>query len=121
MTNLKRKVYEDDVTLFRLPKDTKIYTQDSVEIPILSETKITKWVLPGQGVFDSIKVVRRYILLRSNMDHVLNFKYEDQEKRVHLYPRLSAGWFILDCLTGTFFVDLYTGNWNHFKSIDFAK
>jgi hypothetical protein len=30
----------------------------------------------------------------------------------------GTSWFILDLITGTFFVDAYAGNWNFFDDID---
>ena len=113
------KGYEDKVSVTHLPSNTKIYTQENIELPILNTTKSKRYVKPSGGVFDSLVIVDHYILLRSNTDHILTLKNQDEEKRFHLYPRLSAGWFILDVITGTFFIDLYTGNWNHFNDIDY--
>jgi len=115
------KGYEDEVTLTRMPEDIKVYSEGNVEIPILKKIASEKWTVSGRGEFDSVTAVKKYILLRSNQDHILVFKNPEQEKRFHVYPRLSAGWFILGCVTGTFFVDLYTGNWNHFNDIDFEN
>ena len=115
------KGYEDDVSITRLPQNTRVYSQENIEIPILNKTQSQRWSVPGRGEFDSIQVVKSYILLRSNRDHILLFKNQDQERKIHIYPHLSAGWFILDLISGTFFVDLYTGNWNHFNGIDFTN
>lgn len=35
-----------------------------------------------------------------------------------VYPTIGTSWFILDLITGTFFVDAYAGNWNFFDDID---
>jgi hypothetical protein len=117
------KGYEDDVILNNAPKGIRVFTKDSVEIPV--QTVLGKGTERKKGnmqgmvmLYDSTIVVEtRMINLRSNSDHVLILKYQDKEKRLHVYPKISTSWFILDLLTGGFFVDVYTGNWNCFDQI----
>lgn len=111
--------YENDVILTDVPADVKIYDRDNIEVPVYEKYK-TRMVRKSTGAdVDSQIVVGRYISLRSNTDHLLVFKGPAGEKKIRLYPKLSAGWFVLDLLTGTVFVDWYTGNWNHFDDIGY--
>jgi hypothetical protein len=118
------KGYEDDVLLMNAPKGLRIFTKDSVELPVqivLGKGAQTKKAIT-QGIsylYDSIVVVEtRTINLRSNTDHMLILKYQDKEKRLRVFPKISPSWFILDILTGGFFIDAYTGNWNYFDEIN---
>ena len=60
------------------------------------------------------------ISLRKNKEHVLVLKSGDREKRIMVYPKIGAGWLVVDLITGIFpiFVDAYTGNWNYFEEIN---
>ena len=115
------KGYEDKVLIIGIPLETKIYTEDNIEAPLLTTSTTKKTFNKLLGVIDTVLIVEQFIYLRSNTDHLLTFKYLQEEKRIHLYPRLSAGWVFLDVITGTFFVDYYTGNWNHFTNIDYKS
>lgn len=115
------KGYEDKVVITGIPLNTKIFSQTDIEVPLLTTHKIKKIFNPKAGVIDSAMIVEQYIYLRSNTDHLLTFKNLQEEKQIHLYPRLSIGWVLLDVVTGTFLVDLYTGNWNHFTPIDYKS
>ena len=48
------KGYEEDVFLTHLPQNTRVFSQDSIEIPILYKTKTETWVTSERGKFDSI-------------------------------------------------------------------
>jgi hypothetical protein len=117
------KGYEDEVILTKAPKGLRVFTKDSVEIPVQTVlgkgAQAKKTIIMGLvTLYDSTVVVEtRKINLRSNTDHVLILKYQDKEKRLRVYPKISTSWFILDLLTGGFFVDAYTGNWNCFDNI----
>lgn len=115
------KGYDDKVLVTGIPANTKIYSQTEMEVPLLTTYKTKKIFNPKVGVIDSAMIVEQYIYLRSNTDHLLVFKNREEEKRIHIYPRLSIGWLFLDVITGTFLVDLVTGNWNHFKNIDYKS
>ncbi len=115
------KGYEDKVLVTGIPANTKIYSQTEMEVPLLTTYKTKKIFNPKVGVIDSAMIVEQYIYLRSNTDHLLVFKNREEEKRIHIYPRLSIGWLFLDVITGTFLVDLVTGNWNHFTNIDYKS
>ncbi len=112
--------YEDNVMLTDIPADLKIYDKDNIEIPIQYKTKVKPYYRVS-GQFDSTFIVGRYISLRSNVDHLLIFKSAEQNKMIRVYPKLSSGWFVLDLVTLTFVVDMYTGNWNHFDDINYKN
>jgi hypothetical protein len=120
------KGYEDDVTLYNASRGLRVFTKDSVEIPlqttIFNEHRELKEVQSNGIVhyYDTLVVVGEInkVNLRSNTDHLLILKYQDKEKRVHIYPKISTSWFILDLFTGGFLVDAYTGNWNSFDDVD---
>ena len=118
------KGYYDEVLLNNAPKGLRVFAKDSVELPVkivLSKGTITKKAIT-QGmvyVYDSIVVVEnRTINLRSNTDYMLILKYQDKEKRLRVFPKISTSWFVLDLLTCAFPIDVYTGNWNSFDDID---
>ena len=109
------KGYEDRVRIQNAPADLRIYTKDSIEIPLSRESiKISKTA--SHDEFEEKEIVT--IRLRSNIDHVLVLKSQGKEKCIQTYARLSPGWVLLDLVTLTFWVDMYTGNWNHFNEID---
>ncbi len=118
------KGYFDDVQLSQIPNGVKIFTKEGIELPI-TKTEIIKQVTyysPGRGRYDSLVDRSKYtISLRSNTDHTLVIKTPEYERTIHLYPHISAGWFALDLVTLTFWVDMYTGNWNHFHKIDLSN
>jgi hypothetical protein len=120
------KGYEDSVILYNAPTKIRVFTKDSIEIPV--HTTYIKGLKPKQQVvapgiiskYDTSVVVGevKNINLRSNTDHLLILRYEGQEKRIYVYPKISTSWFIFDLLTLGFGVDAYTGNWNCFEDID---
>ena len=110
--------YEDNVMLTDIPAELKIYDKDNIEIPIHQKTKVKQYYRGNGAVFDSTFITGKYISLRSNTEHLLTLKTANETKLLRLYPKLSAGWFILDVVTLTFVVDMYTGNWNHFDDIN---
>jgi hypothetical protein len=114
------KGYEDEVIIHNAPEGLKVYTKDSIEIPI---TKVIKRVTnkdmqkDRSDIYKDIEV--QEISLRSNMDQVLILKHEGKEKRIYIYPKINTGWFILDALlVFPLGIDIYTGNWNSFDDIE---
>jgi hypothetical protein len=113
--------YEDTVVLTNIPEGTKVFDQHAMEKTIFNKQKlILVRKSDGSDVLTGV-TVGHYITLRSNTDHILTFRNGGEEKRVHLYPKLSAGWLLLDIITLTFPVDMYTGCWNHFDDIDYQQ
>jgi hypothetical protein len=108
------KGYEDSVRIKNAPEGLQVFTKDSIEIPVITKEISVK--SDREAVYYPIKV--KEISLRSNTDHVLVLKHQGKEKRIHIYPHIETGWFILGCLTLTGWVDAYTGNWNYFNEID---
>lgn len=113
--------YEDNVMLTNIPAELKIFDKDNIELPIRYKTNVKQYYRGNGAVFDSTFITGKYISLRSNEDHLLTLKTVNETKQIRLYPKLSAGWFILDVVTLTFIVDMYTGNWNHFDDINFKN
>jgi hypothetical protein len=124
------KGYEDTVTLHHPPKGLRVFTKDGLELTTkttsVHEKQQAKMTYPGSTpgsgeylIGDTLVVdTIMKIGLRSNTEYLLVLKYQDKEKRVYVYPKIGTSWFILDLITGTFFVDAYTGNWNFFDDID---
>ena len=128
--------YEDTVMIYHLPPDAKVFDTNGRELPVKTRTERRKQTVVVEKavtvkdttvikkvftVVDSVFDVSRYITLRSNVEHEVTVRFGDNEKKFYRYPKLSAGWFLLDVITGTFFVDWYTGNWNHFDDINFKS
>lgn len=93
-----------------------MYDKDGVELP-LSARRDTYFS------YDTRKyepLIIKTISLRTNKEHVLVLKSGDREKRIMVYPKIGAGWLVVDLITGIFpiFVDAYTGNWNYFDDIN---
>jgi hypothetical protein len=109
------KGYEDRVDLENAPEDIRVFSKDGIEIPVSSRDART--YSEEQKKFVMVKI--KTISLRTNKEHVLLLKSGDKEKRVEIYPKLGAGWLMLDIITGGFpaVIDMHTGNWNHFNSI----
>jgi hypothetical protein len=117
--------YEERVDLVNAPDDIKVFSDNGVEIQLSSREirksnqgrEIKTW---QEGTwkyeFQEIKSVS----LRRNKEHFLILKSGDREKKVEVYPKITGTWLILDFITGIFpiFIDAYTGNWNHFESIN---
>ncbi|MEW6062484.1 MAG: hypothetical protein AB1600_11150 [Bacteroidota bacterium] len=105
------KGYEDNVKIMNASDSLRIFTKEGIEIPIMRDTVHTNY---------DIHYSVRSIKLRSNQNHTLILKKQNEEKIVELYPRLGLGWVVLDLLCGGFpsFYDAYTGNWNTFPPID---
>ena len=110
------KGYEDKVPILNSPENLKIYTIDGTEIQIKNEEIRTANHDFNPAKIDTVKIP--YINLRSNKSHVLVMESGKQKKTIEVYPKLSAWWFIADVLTATFFIDMYTGNWNYFENIN---
>ena len=108
--------YEYAIDLKNAPEDLKVFDKDGVEIPVFhrvesnysQETRSFNWTI--------IKMIS----LRKNKEHTLVLKSGDTEKRITVYPKVGAGWIIVDLLTGIFpiFIDAHTGNWNYFDNIN---
>ncbi|MEW5799535.1 MAG: hypothetical protein AB1728_11080 [Bacteroidota bacterium] len=116
------KGYEDSVLLIGAPDSLRVVTGEGVQLRIEDvKTGKIEVLRDGQG---NIKAVHRgeekRIRLRSNREHTLTLKYKEEEKIVTVYPKIGAGWAILNILFGGLpaFFDIYTGNWNHFDDID---
>lgn len=60
-----------------------------------------------------------FIYLRSDRAHTLLLKSGDNEKLVKVYTKIDFWWGVLDFFCGglPWFVDAYTGAWNHFDDI----
>ncbi len=110
------KGYEDKVPILNSPDNLKIHTIDGTEIHIKNEEIRTANHDFNPAKIDTVKIP--YINLRSNKSHVLVLESGKQKKTIEVYPKLSAWWFIADVLTATFFIDMYTGNWNYFENIN---
>ena len=114
------KGYTDKVSIINPPEELIIQTTDGIMIPCLYDS--TRHVRTAQkdGLWVTIASVDKsyYIHLRSDRQHVLKLKSAAFEKTVVLYPKISAGWFILDLITVfPLFFDAYTGCFNHFDDI----
>lgn len=111
------KGYNDNVSLINAPEDLKIETNDGVNIPILKRQIVKKI----NNRDNTIITLSYYIYLRSNQSHTLRLKSADFEKTIVVYPKMSAGWLILDTITGIIPIifDMYTGCFNHFDDIHF--
>jgi hypothetical protein len=111
------KGYEDEVELIMADDSLQVYTIDGAEVEIKTEQK--KFVFFDKQNKESIIDTKTYyyINLRSAHSHTLVLKKGDRKKIIEVYPKLGGWWFIADILTGTFFIDLYTGNWNFFDNI----
>jgi hypothetical protein len=112
--------YEDEVIIQNAPEGLKVFTKDSIEVPI---TKVIKTVSNKDARKDLSNIYKNIevqeISVRSNMDHVLILKHDGREKRIYIYPKINTGWFILDALLVVpLGIDAYTGNWNSFDDID---
>ncbi|MGD9489251.1 MAG: hypothetical protein AB7W47_14635 [Calditrichaceae bacterium] len=59
------------------------------------------------------------INLRSNADHILTLKYNDQEKTIMMHRKIGFFWGITDFISGVYpmFIDAYTGAWCHYDPI----
>lgn len=110
------KGYEDTLNITNAPADLKVLTKDGEELVVTSKTAR----IQDKKTYNISEVNVKSIMLRSNNEHVLILKSGGAEKTVKVYPKISAGWLILDFITGIFpvFIDMYTGNWNYFDPID---
>ena len=110
------KGYEDRVDIINPPDDLKIYSKDGIELPLIDRIEKASTKNKYKFIEDTLKSIQ----LRSNEVHVLTLKSNGKEKIVELYPKIGAGWLMVDFITGIFpvFIDIYTGNWNHFDVID---
>ncbi|QQS36113.1 MAG: hypothetical protein IPM56_18040 [Ignavibacteriales bacterium] len=108
------KGYEDEVNILNAPEDLKVFTKDGTEIKTTSKTERVK----DESTFSISDVNMKSIKLRSDKYHTLIFKSGGKEKTVDLYPKLGAGWLIIDIITVfPAFIDMYTGNWNYFDPV----
>jgi hypothetical protein len=123
------KGYYDKVTIINPPEDLKIETSEGLTVPYLHDHTVSyqKWI-PDTLVKDKVEykqvsyVDKFYTIdLRSNQVHTLQLKSADFEKTIVLYPKMGAGWLLLDTVTGIFpiFFDMYTGCFNYFDDINF--
>ena len=108
--------YEDTIDLKNAPEDIRVYDTNGVEMSVSERRDI-------QYSNDTRKyepALIKTISLRKNKEHVLVLKSGDREKRIMVYPKIGAGWLVVDLITGIFpiFVDAYTGNWNYFEEIN---
>lgn len=110
------KGYKDRVDLINAPDDIKVFTADSVEIPV--NTRLRRVYSEARKTYiDSIGI--KSINLRSNKEHLLVLRSGDRKKVIEAYPKVGAGWIFLDVLFGIvpLFFDAYTGDWNNFEPI----
>ncbi len=108
--------YEDRVDLVNAPGDIKVYSNEGIEIPISSRT--VRQFSEESKKYENKEI--KTISLRTNKNHILVLKSNDNERKVEVYPRIVGTWLILDFLTGIFpvFIDAYTGSWNSFQPIN---
>ena len=116
------KGYNDKVSIINPPEDLKIQTNDGINIPYLCDSTIVivlRGINKGKVERHVTKSKYYYIHLRSNQQHTLRFKAPNYEKTITVYPKMGAGWLILDTITGIIpiFFDMYTGCFNHFDDI----
>ena len=115
--------YENTVLVANLPPDAKIYDSNGEELAVRNLQQKKKMTVIVKNVLNEVDTTvnteLKYVELRSNEDHLLTIRTAEGERKIRRYPKLSAGWFALGVVTGTFFVDWYTGNWNHFDNIDY--
>ena len=111
------KGYEDEVELIMADDSLRVYTIDGAKLEIRTDQK--RFVFFDKQNRESIvdTTTYFYIKLRSNKAQTLVLKKGDRKKIIEVYPKLGAWWFIADLLTATFFIDMYTGNWNYFENI----
>lgn len=104
------KGYDSRVELYFASDSLRVYTMDGEELRIVPEVFYTQ-----RG-----RVEEKVVYLRSDRPHSLKLQEGSRTKFVSVYPKLNAGWLILDMICGglPFFVDIYTGNWNHFENIN---
>jgi hypothetical protein len=110
------KGYEDKVAILNPPDNLKITTIDGSEIQLETEEIRTADLNSHPVKIDTL--TNYFINLRSNKNHVLVLESGNRKKIIEVYPKLGAWWFIADILTATFFIDMYTGNWNYFENIN---
>lgn len=110
------KGYKDRVDLINPPEDLKVFTVDSVEIPVNSRS-MRVYSETRKMYIDSLSI--KSINLRSNKEHLLVLRSGEKKKVIEAYPKISVGWIVLDVLFGIvpLFFDAYTGDWNKFDPI----
>lgn len=110
--------YEYTIDLINAPEDIKVFDRDDVEIPVFQRAESNYSQATREIEWAYIKMIS----LRKNKEHVLILKSGDNEKRITVYPKIGAGWIIVDFVTGIFpvFIDAYTGNWHYFDDINAA-
>lgn len=108
--------YEYSVDLKNAPENIKVYDINNVEIPISHRRDV--YLSYETRKYEPLII--KTISLRKNKEHTLILKSEDKEQRVTVYPKIGAGWLIVDVVTGLFpvFIDAYTGNWHYFDNIN---
>jgi hypothetical protein len=110
------KGYEDRVDLIDAPDDIQVYSEEGVELPV--SVKMTR-VFNDETKKYQDQELNKVVFLRSNQRHILILKSGDKEKVISVYPKIGAGWLIVDIITGVVpaIIDAYTGNWSHFEPI----
>lgn len=108
--------YEYTIDLLNAPEDIRVYDKNGVDIPVSSRAESHYSIETKQLEWSTIKMIS----LRKNKEHTLVLKSGDAEKRITVYPKIGAGWLIIDMVTGLFpvFIDAYTGNWHYFDDIN---
>ncbi|MGD9487574.1 MAG: hypothetical protein AB7W47_06095 [Calditrichaceae bacterium] len=98
------KGYFDKVEIQNAPADLVIVDQNNIEIKTYADHS------------DTSKVK---IDLRSNTDHILTLKYNDQEKTIMMHRKIGFFWGFIDLISGVYpmFIDAYTGAWCHYDPI----
>lgn len=112
------KGYHDKVYISEQKIDMEIINESGINIPINIDSFAVANVNLETKLVETSWNYKQYIKLRSNEKHILTIKKKDELKKIALYPKVSAGWAILDMLfVGLPLVfDLYTGNLNHFDN-----
>lgn len=108
--------YEYSVDLNNAPENLKVYDINYVEIPISHRRDV--YLSNETKKYEPLLI--KTISLRKNREHTLILKSGDKEHRVTVYPKIGAGWLVIDLVTGLFpvFIDAYTGNRHYFDDIN---
>lgn len=115
------KGYESELIINDAPPDLIVQTEDGITLRTIPQDKITKSnSLDGSTHFQrTIDPSAKIITLRSGKEYFLLLKSGEKESRARLYPKLDAGWLILDLLCGVFpaCIDMYLGTWMYYDPI----
>ncbi len=121
------KGYESKIKIKNAPALKKITDQNNQNIPFkidIHNESIKKLNMELKKLETLGSVDTTYTFnLRSGKEYWLNLKTKGETKSIHIYPKISFGWALLDVITGVLpaFIDAYTGNWCHYDDINFES